>query len=399
MNIGFDISQTGSGKAGCGFYADAMIQAMINIAPENNYLLFPSFGDFFYDPAMQTRCFAHERNITYGPQHSSRSEASQFWRSPDLQCTLDHLELVHANNFWMPRQLATTRVVFTLYDLSFVEEPCWTTEVNRVGCFDGVFAAAIAADRIVAISQHTRDHFLRVFPFFPPDRIDVVYPCSRFVDSAIAREKASPVEGLDARRFWLSVGTIEPRKNQRRLLEAYALYIRAGGFRMPLVLAGGSGWLMEDFARVAAQLGLEDLIRVTGYVTDEELAWLYQNCFGHIYVSLFEGFGLPILEGMQFGAPSIVSRTTSMPEIADTAALLVDPAHTEEIAQAMLSLASDSVRRRELGQQAQQRAAHFDWKSSARHLLEIYHRTIREPKRLAQVPRPPVDGSRRGLNC
>ncbi len=109
---------------------------------------------------------------------------------------------------------------------------------------------------------------------------------------------------------------------------------------MPLVLAGGKGWLMEDF-RASQLLGLEADIVLTGYVSDDELVWLYRNCYANLYPSLFEGFGLPVLEGMQFGAATIASSATSIPEVAGDAAILLPPEDTEGWAQAMLGLAAN----------------------------------------------------------
>jgi glycosyltransferase involved in cell wall biosynthesis len=193
---------------------------------------------------------------------------------------------------------------------------------------------------------------------------------------------AAAVKALGAGGFWLSVGTIEPRKNQRLLVQAYARYIEAAGRPMPLVLAGGKGWLMDDFPDHVASLGLSDRVILTGYVTDSELIWLYRNCFANLYPSLFEGFGLPVLEGMQFGAPTLSSSTTSMPEVAGDAAILLPPQDPEAWTQAMLGLASDPDKRHRLGLAGRERAKQFDWERSAASMLAIYEQALRAPKRI-----------------
>jgi glycosyltransferase involved in cell wall biosynthesis len=252
-----------------------------------------------------------------------------------------------------------------------------------VGCFEGVFRSSIAADWIVAISEYSRSHYLRVFPHFPADRIRVVYPCSRFTDSTQEGSVPAALRHLAAGKFWLSVGTIEPRKNQRMLAEAYARYLSAGGPDMPLVLAGGRGWLMEDFQDHIKRLGIQDHVIMPGYVSDDEIIWLYRNCYGNLYPSLFEGFGLPILEGMQFGAPTLSSNTSSMPEAAGDAAILLSPHDPERWAQNMLALSSDVERRQRLSIAARERASHFRWKDSAEAVLEIYREAMNSPKRSA----------------
>ena len=381
MHIGFDISQTGSGKAGCGYFAHALIKAMIELAPEHRYSLFPSFGDFYFDSMMPILNPYSGREVHYGPRHLTRETARILWAGPDVEALLGKPEIIHANNFWCPSQLASTRLIYTFYDMSFAVEPAWTTEANRVSCFDGVFRSAIAADWVVAISEASRAQYLSVFPHFPEDRIRVIYPCSRFADSSAKGKRPKALDDVPTGGYWLNVGTIEPRKNQRRLVEAYARYLALGGAPMPLVLAGGKGWLMEDFQKNLVELGIEAHVVMTGYMSDDELIWLYQNCYANLYPSLFEGFGLPVLEGMQFGAPTLASNATSIPEVAGDAAILLAPEDTEGWAQAMLRLAGNRLERDRLRDAAKKQAARFSWEDSANQLLKLYEAAVASPKR------------------
>jgi glycosyltransferase involved in cell wall biosynthesis len=381
MHIGFDISQTGSGKAGCGYFSHAMIGAMLDLAPQHKYSLFPSFGDFYFDAVMPLMNPYSGRDVRYGPRHISRETARHFWTGPDTETSLGMPDVIHANNFWCPIQLQSSRLIYTFYDMGFAVDPGWTTEANRVGCFDGVFRSAVAADWILAISEASKAHYLSVFPEFPEERIRVIYPCSRFEDGNAQGKRPKALEGIAAAGFWLNVGTIEPRKNQQRLAEAYAKYLALGGAPMPLVLAGGKGWLMEDFQRHLDALGVSAHVIMTGYVSDDELIWLYRNCYANVYPSLFEGFGLPVLEGMQFGAPTLTSRSSSIPEVAGDAAILLAPEDVEGWAQAMLRVASNRAERDHLSSAATAQAKMFDWKSSAAALLQLYEEARVSPKR------------------
>jgi glycosyltransferase involved in cell wall biosynthesis len=381
MDIGFDISQTGSGKAGCGYYTHAMIKAMIAIAPQHRYALYPSFGNTYFDAKMPISNPYRGEQVSYGPRHLTRGTASAFWEQAELEAALSRPDIIHSNNFWTPVQITSSRLIYTLYDMGFAVNPGWTTEANRIGCFDGVFRSSVAADWVVAISEYSRAHYLRLFPHFPSDRVRVVYPCSRFDDSTAQGSPPAAVKGFGAGEFWLSVGTIEPRKNQRLLVQAYARYLGAGGAPMPLVLAGGKGWLMEDFQGYLAELGISDRVILTGYVSDNELIWLYRNCYASLYPSVFEGFGLPVLEGMQFGAPTLSSNTTSMPEVAGDAAILLTPHDPLAWTEAMLDLASGPDKRRQLSLAARTRAKQFDWERSAASMLAIYEEAMCSPKR------------------
>jgi glycosyltransferase involved in cell wall biosynthesis len=386
MHIGFDISQTGSGKAGCGYFAHAMIKAMLELAPQQQYSLFPSFGGFYFDMQMPIWNPYARNNLKiemhYGPRHMSRETAKNFWTQANVETEIGNPEIVHANNFWCPVQLVSSRLIYTLYDLGFMADSRWSTEANRLGCFEGVFKSALVADWVIAISEASRIHYLQTFPNFPEERIRVIYPCSRFTDIFAKGKKPAALKHAIAGKFWLTVGTIEPRKNQRMLAKAYARYLALGGLPMPLVFAGGKGWLMDDFKQELDSLGIAEHVKMLNYVSDEELIWLYRNCYANMYPSLFEGFGLPVLEGMQFGAATISSNTTSLPEIVEDAAVLLDPDDVEGWAQAMLQLSVNSMEKTRLGVAALQQAQKFDAKQSAAALLELYEEAIKLPKRL-----------------
>jgi glycosyltransferase involved in cell wall biosynthesis len=153
---------------------------------------------------------------------------------------------------------------------------------------------------------------------------------------------------------------------------------------MPLILAGGKGWLMDDFKSYVEKLGVADHVILTGYVSDDELIWLYRNCYGNLYPSLFEGFGLPVLEGMQFGAPTLSSNTTSMPEVAGDAAIMIAPGDAEAWARSMLDLASRPDKKQSLRNEALARSKQFDWGQSASSMLAIYE----EARNSTKLERP-----------
>ncbi len=149
---------------------------------------------------------------------------------------------------------------------------------------------------------------------------------------------------------------------------------------MPLVLAGGRGWLMDDFEPKLAELDLQQDVIQLGYVEDTTLQWLYQHCFAFIYPSLFEGFGLPVLEAMGLGAPVIASMVTAIPEIVGDAGLLIDPYREEALYGAMLQLATDSQCRAHLRARARQQAAKFSWQTAAQAVLTCYHEVLTSPR-------------------
>lgn len=183
MHIGFDISQTGTAKAGCGHYAYSLISSLLKKKSSIHYSLYTSFGDFFFDSKISCNVFSG-LSIDYGPYFVNKSDSDQFWNAPSLNSDLGCPDIVHSNNFWCPTQLNSSRLIYTLYDLSFLVNSEWTTEANRLGCFAGVYQASLHADWIIAISEYSKQQFIKIFPHFPKDRIEVIYPCSRFESSS-----------------------------------------------------------------------------------------------------------------------------------------------------------------------------------------------------------------------
>lgn len=381
MKIGFDISQTGKTKAGCGYFAHSLIDTLRRRQDGIDYVLFPSFGDFFFDPTLLSDRTLLSEHAKLGPVQATQREAAAFWTAADLESRISGIDIVHSNNYWSPAAFTRTKLIYTLYDLSFLVEPDWTTEANRVGCFRGAVRAAVNADWMVAISQASKDHFLRVFPSYDPERIRVIYPWSRFSGEEGPGAVPAALAGrVQPGGFLLSIGTIEPRKNHRRLVQSYAAYLAADGADIPLVLAGGAGWLMTGFEAELARLGVADRVIITGYVSDEEMIWLYRNCMAHVYVSLFEGFGLPVLEGMRFGAPTLASDIAPLREIVGEAGIPVDPMSNSAIAAGIATIVG-LAQRETLGLRGQARARMFDRETSADQLVSLYRTAHESPKR------------------
>jgi glycosyltransferase involved in cell wall biosynthesis len=178
-------------------------------------------------------------------------------------------------------------------------------------------------------------------------------------------------------RFLFTVGAIEPRKNLVRLLHAvHQLRAGSGTSDLQLLHAGPPGWLAEDVAGTMASLKLHDVVRFLGYVAPEDLPVLYAASTVVIYPSLFEGFGLPVVEALACGAPVITSNTSSLPEVGGDAALLVDPLSIDSIADAIARLWSDETTRAQMSRRGVLHAANYSWERTARETAEVYERVL-----------------------
>jgi len=375
-SVGFDISQTGKQKAGCGYFSYALLNALQQYEDNIDWHLFPHFGTFHYDAFMPWKNpFPFGK---YGPRIQTNFQVKKFWDSSNLQAKLKKIDILHANNFWCPTQLNHTKLIYTLYDLGFIENHQWTTEHNRIGCLDGVFKASLYADGIIAISEYSKNHFLKIFPYFPEERLEVIYPCSRF-ENSFSKDKPNRLNHLNKNQFWLSVGTIEPRKNQKFLLDVYAEYLKKTHFKFPLVLAGQKGWLVDDFEDYLKKLNIEENVIVLGYVSDEELSWLYQNCFVNLYPSSFEGFGLPVLEALELGAATLTNKNTSMDEIIYSEGQLSLNDKNQWLDK-MLAFHEPCNLRDLMINKGFQQAKKFTWNNSAKKTINFYQKILKMPK-------------------
>jgi len=375
LKIAFDISQTGRRKAGCGFYAAALLDGLLAADNGHVFTLMTSFGDFFHDPTQALAFPCANKGVHYGPRHIRRKDAERFWQNKEKGGRwLEQFDVVHANNFWCPPWPLPGKLIYTLYDMSFIDHPEWTTEKNRMGCLEGVERAARFADQFVAISEATKRAFLHHFPQVSPEKVHVIYPASRFGQPGFNPKPKQPNHKIfsSGDPFLLSTGTIEPRKNQVFLLDVYQEFRDRGGDAIPLVFAGRKGWMMDGFEdRITASPWARD-IHILGYVSDGELAWLYQHCLVNLYPSHYEGFGLPVLEGMAFGAPVISSNRTSMPEVVGEAGVLLSPDDRDGWVHALESVAIGKGRHIGQTEVKVRHVAGFDWRSSAGMVVKVY---------------------------
>ena len=230
---------------------------------------------------------------------------------------------------------------------------------------------------LVVVPSHAvkRDVVRRVG--LPGDRVVVTHegcePRFRPVRSEGALREVAARYGLPP-RYVLAVGTLEPRKNLTTLLEAFARLRRDGAVDadLRLVLAGARGWLDEPIFATVRSLGLEDAVRFTGFVDDDDLPAVYSGAALFVFPSLHEGFGLPLLEAMACGVPVVTSNVSSMPEVAGDAATLVDPRDGEGLAAAIARSLRDEALRDRLRDAGIARARQFSWEATARRTLDAY---------------------------
>jgi glycosyltransferase involved in cell wall biosynthesis len=288
---------------------------------------------------------------------------------------LSDFDLYHALAFVTPLRLNRPSAV-TVYDLSFIYYPQILSSVRRLYLRLFTQLSCQRANRVIAIS-HSTAHDLTRSLGIPAEKIDVaapghdpqtfrILPAEQVAE--FRREKGLPG------RFWLFIGTLEPRKNLPTLLRAYAMLTK----RLPLIVAGGKGWLYDDIFATVEQCALGNNVHFPGFIPANEMPFWYNSAEVFIYPSVFEGFGLPVLEAMACGTPVIVSDTSSLPEIVGSVGIRVAPHETESWRDALHKALTDMEWRRKAAHDGPVEAARFQWSSTAQETIASYRRAIND---------------------
>jgi glycosyltransferase involved in cell wall biosynthesis len=266
--------------------------------------------------------------------------------------------------------------VVTVHDVSFIEHPEYFP-AGRAWQLRWITSKTVRqAARILTVSEFSRQRIVQTFGVDPED-IVVTYLAAqdhfRPMDRAQAQNRVRARFGID-RPLLLTVGDLQPRKNQLGLIRAFRELV-SGTPQLPhaLVLAGKETWFSGQIREEIRRTGLGERIAVTGFVSEDELAALYNAADLFVCPSFYEGFGLPVIEAMACGRPVVCSHRASLPEVADAAAILVDPQSTGEIARAMRAVLLDSELRQRMERHSLQRASQFSWRETARKTLEVYY--------------------------
>lgn len=362
--------------AGIGRYTRSLVDALGRVDDQDDFTLFSAQPP---TPARDYPTSGRFKTIT-GPLDHRRMTI--LWHRLGLPLPIEAFtgpaDVLHAPDFSLPPTLLA-RTVVTIHDLAFMTHPECAVPALRRYLNRVVPRAARRADHIIAVSQRTADDLTEVLGV-EPKKVTVIHlgvdPSVRRIDDPERLQAALARYGL-RQPFALAVGTIEPRKNFARLIEAFSLAKRRGGAPTQLVIAGRKGWLYDDVFETVDRLGLRDEVRFLDYVPDGDLPLLYSLASVVAMPSLYEGFGIPIVEAMACGTPVVASSAGSLPEIVGDAGLLAAPEDVEALADALSRASSDEPLRATLIARGNERARQFDWDEAARQHVAVYHAVAR----------------------
>ncbi len=373
MRIAMDAS-TISTQGGPRAYVLGLLDALKVIDRENEYVV-------FYNDPLHLGRFPWARELVL----PGKSPLCRLWRehvSLPMACSREKVDLLHCPKSAVPVWSPCPTVV-TLHDLIPITHPETETRAAQLYWRLQIPIAARRASFIITDSDHARKEIVEMFgvsgnhiavtPLGYPPAMNEPYDDARALD--LKQRYGLPDS------YILYVGTIQPRKNLDMLIDAYGRLRRDGSTAKKLVIAGRKGWLYDTlFAKIAA-LSLEDDVIFTGFVPDEDLAALYDRACLFVYLSLFEGFGLPPLEAMARGVPVVTSNSTSLPEVVGEAGIMVSPHNLDEIVDGMRRVLTDDCLAEQLRRSGKMRAAQFSWERTARETLELYRQVAGQTRK------------------
>jgi glycosyltransferase involved in cell wall biosynthesis len=386
--LGFDATTVRGNKTGVGYYTSRLLDRLTRVDGERNpidQLLVLSNRPIDVDPVPRSRI------VTEG-----RFPLRAVWMQTVLPLLLSKIrpDLCHFTNFLGPR-FADVPYVVTFHDMTLELLPGCHTWKKRALTRSLTPEIARRARLIITPSESARRDVSRLFGI-PEGKIRAIPHAPD--DSFRPRRDRESVRAIEKRYgvrppYLLYVGTLEPRKNLARAMTAFSRIAS----RFPehrFYLAGDLGWQSKDLLRTLGELPHRERVRRLGYVAEDDLPALYSNAELFVYPSLYEGFGFPVVEAMACGVPVLTSDTSSLVEIAEGAALLVDPLDLDALTEAMERGLEDSRARERLSRAGMARALSFSWERSTRETLAVYEEALERPSPRSRWPPAtvPVDG-------
>ncbi|MEW6185773.1 MAG: glycosyltransferase family 1 protein [Thermodesulfobacteriota bacterium] len=371
MKIAVDVRTVSPNRSGVGNYVLNLIQNLKEVDEGPVYHLlgqkknFPLLGEL--GPKQKPL------ETLFSPENHPLSDIWEHFVLP-LRLKARGIDVFHGPASLIPFKKDQYAVVVTIHDLvAFLFSE---TIPRKYGVYMRYLLrqAVNKADKIIAVSRHTQKDLIEILRV-PEEKIVVVHeapsPIFRPLDKAEAQNRIREKYGIK-KKYIYHLGNIEPRKNLIVLLEAFTRVSQELGDEYQLVVSGQRGWLVRALRQFFKHYPMRDRVLFTGYVPLGDIPWFMNGADLFVFPSLYEGFGLPVLEAMSCGTPVISSKRSSIPEIVGSAGVLVDPTDRRELADRIVGLLRDPLELKRLSQAGIEQAGRFTWRETARKTLEVY---------------------------
>lgn len=370
MNILIDFTQIPRQKVGVGVYALNLVKQIAKLDLENSYHILIQDDEHSLDSS--------ERNNFKLINIQSKIFRRLIFRLLLEQWVIPYIiikkkiDIVHSLHYSFPLLTFGAKKIVTIHDMTFFKFPKYHEIIKRY--YFGFFIHLVArmADKVISLSESTLRDFISLTGA-RKDKVSVVHLGVDWTTSSFPRERAELVKkryGIDG-KYLLFVGMIEPRKNVGNLILAYDKLLKVNK-DYQLVIVGMKGWGYRKVFNLIDDLRLHDKIMFTGFVEEDDKPFIIRDAKIFIYPSIYEGFGIPVLEALSLGIPTVTSNVSSLPEITGGAALLVDPANVDELYSGIKRLLDDETLYQELKKKAVLQARKFSWMKTAQKTIELY---------------------------
>lgn len=365
MIIGYDGSRISvAQRTGTEQYSYLLLKHLVGLEDEHRYRVYTR--EWIDDPVFKSPK-VEQRVISWSRLWTQGGLAWELWRSkPDVL-------FIPAHTLPVLRPFGIKSVV-TIHDLGYEWLPQYHQFPHKLYLNKSTEFAARFATRLIAVSEFTRQDLVTKLKT-PVAKIDMVYEGVDLADmQPVGRGKIATVlqkYKID-RPYLLFVGTVQPRKNLVRLVEAFAKSGKAD--EMDLVIAGGRGWMSDEIYEAPAVFGVEQSVKFLGYIDEEDKAALYSGARATVLVSLFEGFGLPMIESMACQTPVLSANSSSLSEVVGEAGVLVNPESVEDIAAGIIKVTEDEALRRRLVTEGLEQIKKFDWQRAAQETVAVFEK-------------------------
>jgi glycosyltransferase involved in cell wall biosynthesis len=297
---------------------------------------------------------------------------TQFGLPLNLFTTKPRPDVFFSPTHYAPRFSPVPRVI-SVMDLSFLQFPELFNKSDMYQLKNWTKYSVKKASKILTISNSSRNDIIETYNV-PEKRVLTIYPGIK--QSVALEPRVYAMNQLKAKygisdNYILFVGTLQPRKNIGRLIEAFSKINNDDVKDLQLVIIGKKGWLYESILEAPEKFDVADRVTFLEGVNDEELSVFYKHALCYVLPSLYEGFGLPVVEAMKHGCPVITSNVSSLPEAGGDAALYVDPENVDDIAEKIVQLVTDKDLRKELSEKGKKQAAKFSWEKTAKETLKV----------------------------
>lgn len=381
MRIGIDANWAIYEKAGIGKYSENLIKNLLKYDTKNEYVLF--FNFFFNQGKHQSEIknlikdSKKKVTVKFVPLPGKVKEFLFQTKLPASSIYSEKIDLYFSPYFGGIPQNGWEKMVVTIHDLVFLKFPSHAGKDLSKFYLKKTREAVDKCQKIIAVSEATRKDLIKLLKT-PEEKIQVIYEGRSEEFKPIKDQKTINTRlkkyGLSYGEFILSVGTLEPRKNLVSLIKAYAQLSMTIKNKYKLVLVGGAGWNNSEIDQKIQDLNLKDKIIKTGYVEQADLPYFYNAAKVFVYPSLYEGFGLPVLEAESCGTPVITSSISSLPEVTGNAAILVKPKEESEIAAALKKVLNSEKERNFYSRAGLSQARRFSWEKTAKETIKLFNK-------------------------